>query len=114
VQQIDSPHKKVGNTYNHQVGVIDDVAEIPGQDKDTASDDQAEYFYQAVEKDVVVKACQIEAQQEKGPMQEGWSNVGNLRRLPHFFLRSGKDGLKTVRSLRSKEDGNPDFLFLPD
>ena len=70
VQQIDSPHKKVGNTYNHQVGVIDNVAGIPGQDKDTASDDQAEDFYQAVEKQEVVKACQMSPSRKRAPYRK--------------------------------------------
>jgi hypothetical protein len=64
MQQIDAADEKVGDPDDHEIGIIDDLAGIPGQDKYAASDDNAEDLRQAVEKEVAVKIGQVEAKKD--------------------------------------------------
>jgi hypothetical protein len=44
VDEIYKADKKVGYTQEYQIVIIDEITAVPGQDKDTKSDNNTEYL----------------------------------------------------------------------
>jgi hypothetical protein len=59
VDEIYKADKKVGYTQEYQIVIIDEITAVPGQDKDTKSDNNTEYLGKAVEKKIAVKTGQV-------------------------------------------------------
>jgi hypothetical protein len=50
VDEIYKADKKVGYTQEYQIVIIDEITAVPGQDKDTKSDNNTEYLGKAMKK----------------------------------------------------------------
>jgi hypothetical protein len=64
MQKIQPPNKEIGDSDKNQIGVIDDRTGIPGKNENAEGDGDAEGFRDAVEEEKIVKARQVEAQEE--------------------------------------------------
>ena len=67
VDQIQTAHEQITDAQEQKIVVIQDIARIPGDDKEGYRDDNAEKLGQAVKKEVAVKAGKIEAHQDQKP-----------------------------------------------
>ena len=55
MEDIQKSYKKIGNPQNHEKGRVDDLAGIPGEDKDGSGDHDADDLHQAVKKKIAVE-----------------------------------------------------------
>jgi hypothetical protein len=71
MQEVQTPHKEVGDPDEQEITVIHESSGIPGDHKDTAGDHDTECFSKAVKEEIVIKACQIEPEQDDYPYCRG-------------------------------------------
>jgi hypothetical protein len=85
VNQLQATDKKIGDSYEQQVIVVNEPAGIPGHHKDAARHHDTEYFNQAVKKKVTVEAGYIEPEENHNPDENDSRLPGNKRSPLHDF-----------------------------
>jgi hypothetical protein len=99
MQKIHPPNEEIGDSDKNQIGVIDDRTGIPGKNENAEGDGDAEGFRDAVKEEKIVKARQVEPQEEKACVneirEEGRSFCDSFHRDPwknssEFRVRSSE------------------------
>jgi hypothetical protein len=101
------PDKQEGDADKDKIVVIQQAARVPGDDKNTEGNDNAEYFSDAMEKEIAVPAGKIQGGKDSGtdqdrqipdwlskfpyPYQEPVHNYSRRDNTPITSWRQGED-----------------------
>jgi len=64
MDQVESANEEIGDPQKEKIIVVEETAGVPGDHKDTACDDNREYFGEAVKKEVIVETGQIQSKKD--------------------------------------------------
>jgi hypothetical protein len=64
MDQVESANEEIGDSKEEKIIIVEETAGVPSDHKDAAGDDNREYLYEAVKKEVIVETGQIQSKKD--------------------------------------------------